>query len=66
MQKRNIQPEGGFMVIKKKEAESKPEEKSVIKFCPICGSTMHKEKYLGNDWWFCDDAEGCGFFEPVK
>lgn len=54
------------MVIKNKEAESKPEEKSVIKFCPICGSTMHKEKYLGNDWWFCDDAEGCGFFEPVK
>lgn len=34
-----------------------------VKFCPICGDTMHKEEYLGSQWWFCDD-ESCGFFEP--
>lgn len=39
---------------------------NMLKFCPICGDTMHQETYLGSLWWFCDDAEGCGFFEPVK
>jgi len=38
---------------------------NMLKFCPICGDTMHKETYLDRLWWFCDDAEGCGFFELV-
>lgn len=46
------------------EEESEVQKKAV-KFCPICGDTMHKAPYLGSDWWFCDDEEGCGFFEPA-
>lgn len=40
-------------------------QSTMLKFCPICGGTMHQEDYLGAKWWFCDDPD-CGFFEPVK
>lgn len=49
----------------KNEDTQKAENSKSIKFCPICGSSMHQEDYLGGKWWFCDDQE-CGFFEPVK
>lgn len=49
----------------KNEDTQKTGSATAIKFCPICGSTMHQEDYLGGKWWFCDDPE-CGFFEPVK
>ncbi|NIG77831.1 hypothetical protein F3J34_30155 [Klebsiella sp. Ap-873] len=49
----------------KNEAPKDTETDSFIKFCPICGGTMHKENYLNAEWWFCDDPE-CGFIEPVK
>jgi len=41
------------------------ESSATVKFCPICGGTMHQEDYLDAKWWFCDDPD-CGFFEPVK
>lgn len=47
------------------DAEQQTEQSVILKFCPICGSTMHQEDYLGGKWWFCDDPE-CGFFEPVS
>lgn len=49
----------------KVDAGQKEARASIIKFCPICGDTMHQEDYLGGKWWFCDDTE-CSFFEPVK
>lgn len=48
-----------------KTTEQQPEQTAILKFCPICGSTMHQEDYLGAKWWFCDDTE-CGFYEPVN
>lgn len=54
------------MVTENKKEESKSAEiKALIKFCPICGGTMHKENYLNGEWWFCDDPD-CGFIEQVK
>lgn len=47
--------------------QKKPEveqQSAILKFCPICGDTMHQEDYLGKKWWFCDDPE-CGYIEPV-
>ncbi|EPL1118932.1 hypothetical protein LGA37_003170 [Citrobacter freundii] len=46
------------------DSVQKEEQPAILKFCPICGDTMHQEDYLGSKWWFCDDVE-CGFFEPV-
>lgn len=49
----------------KVDSGQKEEQVAMLKFCPICGATMHQEDYLGSNWWFCDDPE-CGFSEPVK
>jgi len=46
------------------QQQSLQQQDSTVKFCPICGSTMHQQDYLNGKWWFCDDEE-CGFFEPV-
>ncbi|MFS3490552.1 hypothetical protein ACK6W5_24720, partial [Escherichia coli] len=46
------------------QKQSQQQQDSTVKFCPICGSTMHQQDYLNGKWWFCDDEE-CGFFEPV-
>lgn len=27
-----------------------------VKFCPICGDTMHQENRDGGLWWVCDDT----------
>lgn len=34
-----------------------------VKFCPICGDTMHTTTLLGVDYWECDDPT-CGYLEP--
>ena len=33
----------------------KSEEVTAVKFCPICGDTMHQENRDGGLWWVCDD-----------
>ncbi|WP_273761519.1 hypothetical protein [Aeromonas hydrophila] len=43
----------------------KEEQAQAVKFCPICGDTMHQESRDGGMWWVCDDPT-CDFQILIK
>lgn len=45
--------------------QSEAESTIMVRFCPICGDTMHERVILGFAYWECDDPD-CGFIEPKK
>ncbi|HHT9074374.1 TPA: hypothetical protein ACT5CI_003065 [Edwardsiella tarda] len=40
-------------------------EATAVKFCQICGDTMHQENRDGGLWWVCDDPT-CDFQILIK
>lgn len=57
---KNTQFEKGDVMENQEEVQAQ-----AVKFCPICGGTMHKETRDGGLWWVCDDVT-CDFQILIK